>query len=107
MAEPSRLLFSFLMQLRDYQESLSTEAAKLLEWTNIVYFSWEVRVGKTLAALAAAEKYGAKVVLFVTKLKAVSSIQDDYDALNPSFIIDIINYEQLGNIIRTDYDLII
>lgn len=104
---PHRFFHLFQMQLRDYQESLSTEAAKLLGWMKIVYFSWEVRTGKTLASLATADKYGAKIVLFVTKLKAISSIQDDYDALSPSFIIDIINYEQLGNIIRTDYDLII
>jgi hypothetical protein len=95
------------MQLRDYQESISTDACRLLEWVKIAYLALEVRTGKTLTALATAGKYDAKVVLFVTKKKAISSIQDDYDALGPSFIIDIINYEQLGNIVRTDYDLVI
>jgi hypothetical protein len=95
------------MQLRDYQDQISTDAAKLLEWVKIAYLSMQVRTGKTLTALATAGKYGAKVVLFVTKKKAISSIQDDYDALGPSFIIDIINYEQLGNIVRTDYDMVI
>lgn len=95
------------MQLRDYQESISSEAAKLLEWAKIAYLCMEVRTGKTLTALAAAEKYGATVILFVTKKKAISSIQDDYDNINPAFVIDIINYEQLGNVVRTDYDLVI
>jgi hypothetical protein len=95
------------MQLRDYQDQISTDAAKLLEWVKIAYLSMQVRTGKTLTALATAGKYDAKVVLFVTKKKAISSIQDDYDALGPSFIIDIINYEQLGNIVRTDYDMVI
>jgi hypothetical protein len=95
------------MQLRDYQESISTDACRLLEWVKIAYLALEVRTGKTLTALATAGKYDAKVVLFVTKKKAISSIQDDYDALGPSFIIDIINYEQLGNIVRTDYDMVI
>lgn len=67
----------------------------------------EVRCGKTLTALVAAEKYGAKVVLFVTKKKAISSIEDDYSRLPFPFVIDIINYEQLHNIVRTDYDLVI
>jgi hypothetical protein len=95
------------MILREYQESISTDAAKMLEWVKICYLAMEVRTGKTLAALAAADKYGAKVVLFVTKLKAISSIQGDYDKLNPSFTIDIINFEQLGNVVRKDYDLVI
>lgn len=95
------------MQLRDYQEQISTEAARLLDWVKIAYLCMEVRTGKTLTALAAAQKYGAKVVLFVTKKKAISSIQDDYDSLNPGFIVDIINYEQLHNLVRTDYDLVI
>lgn len=95
------------MQLRDYQEQISTDAAKMLEWLKISYLAMEVRTGKTLTALAAADKYGARVVLFVTKLKAISSIQNDYDNLNPSFIIDIINFEQLGNIVRKDYDLVV
>jgi len=67
----------------------------------------EMRVGKTAIALQAAWNYGAKVVLFVTKLKAVSSIQNDFDSLNPPFIIDIINHESLHRIVRTDYDLVI
>jgi hypothetical protein len=95
------------MILRDYQQSISTDAARLLEWVKIAYLAMQVRTGKTLTALAAADKFGAKVVLFVTKKKAISSIQDDYDKLAPSFIIDIINFEQLGNIVRTDYDLVI
>lgn len=95
------------MQLRKYQEEISTDAAKLLEWQKIAYLAMEVRTGKTITSLVAAEKFGAKVVLFVTKKKAISSIQDDYDTLNPSFIIDIINFESLHNVVRQDYDLII
>jgi superfamily II DNA or RNA helicase len=97
----------FPMTLRDYQEQISTDAAKLLEWVKIAYLSMQVRTGKTLTALAACEKYGAKVVLFVTTKKAISSIEQDYDSLNPSFIIDIINFEQLHNLVRTDYDVVI
>lgn len=93
--------------LRDYQEEISKLAAQKLREYKIAYLSMEVRTGKSLTALEAARKFGAKVVLFVTKLKAISSIQDDFDKLNPGFIIDVINYEQLGNIIRKDYDLII
>src|SRR5687767_14285912 len=96
------------MQLRDYQESISTDAAKMLEWLKICYLSMEVRTGKTTTALAAAEKYGAKAVLFLTKKKAISSISSDYDQLNPSFKLICINYEQIYNL-STDYhfDLVV
>lgn len=96
------------MQLRDYQESISTDAAKMLEWLKIVYLSMEVRTGKTTTALATADKYGAKWVLFLTKKKAISSITDDYNQFNPSFKLICINYEQIYNL-SPDYlfDLVI
>lgn len=93
--------------LRDYQDRIADEAVILLRQFKIAYLAMEVRCGKTLTALAAAERYGAKVVLFVTKKKAISSIRGDFDKLIPDYMIDIINYEQLGNVVRTDYDLII
>lgn len=85
------------MTLRDYQESISDEAAKMLGWLNICYLSMQVRTGKTITALAAAEKFGAKDVLFVTKKKAIGSINDDFIALSPSFSLSVTNYEQTHN----------
>jgi superfamily II DNA or RNA helicase len=94
------------MELRDYQEEISTEAAKLLEWAKIAYLALEVRVGKTVTALATAKKYGATSVLFVTKKMAIGSIEKDYKAYNPGFALTVINYEQLHNL-ETSFDLII
>jgi hypothetical protein len=97
-----------MIQLRDYQESISDDAAKMLQWLNICYLSLEVRTGKTLISLAAADKYGAKWVLFLTKKKAISSIVSDYDNLNPAFKLICTNYEQVYNL-SPDYkfDLVI
>lgn len=96
------------MQLRDYQESISTDAAKVLHEHKIVYLSMEVRTGKTTTALAAADKFGATWVLFLTKKKAISSITGDYDKLNPSFKLICTNYEQIYTL-SPDYkfDLVI
>jgi hypothetical protein len=104
------------MQLRDYQESISTDAAKMLEWLKICYLSMEVRVGKTTTALVAAEKYGAKSVLFLTRKKAISSIKQqneddpkgDFDKLNLSYKFICINYERIHTL-SPDYnfDLVI
>ena len=96
------------MQLRDYQESISTDAAKMLQWLKIVYLSMEVRTGKTLTALAAADKYGAKWVLFLTKKKAISDITYWYDELNPSFKLICTNYEQIYTLSPSyEFDLVI
>lgn len=83
------------MVLRDYQVALAKEAYGLLLSYKITYLCMEVRVGKTITALEAARLYGAKSVLFVTKLKAISSIKKDFKAVAPGFDLFVTNYEQL------------
>lgn len=96
-----------MIQLRDYQKELSEKAVQLIKTKRIAYLAMEVRTGKTLTALNAANDYGAKKVLFLTKLKAIQSIQDDYDALQPDFEIQIINNESIHKITDNDFDLLI
>jgi len=70
----------------------------------------EVRTGKTLTALGAAQKLGVKSLLFVTKKKAISSIDADFKKLKPSYNITIINYESLHKVIVNQpnmFDLIV
>jgi len=67
----------------------------------------EVRTGKTLTALSLADKFtNTKGVLFVTKKKAIKSIENDYALLNPEYKITVINYESLHKI-EGDFDIII
>ena len=68
----------------------------------------EVRTGKTLTSLGIAKLMNKKNVLFVTKKKAISSIENDYIALNPDFDIVVINYESLHKLPKPgNYDLVI
>jgi hypothetical protein len=67
----------------------------------------EVRTGKTLTSLGIAERINSSNVLFLTKKKAVSSIQKDYELLNPPYHLTVTNYESLHKIENTDWDLII
>jgi hypothetical protein len=94
------------MKLRDYQIRLSKEAAEILQRKNIVYLAMEVRTGKTITALQTAENFGAKNVLFLTKLKAFSSVQSDYDNVGFSFKLTIANDESLHKI-SCNFDLVI
>jgi hypothetical protein len=66
----------------------------------------QVRTGKTITSLHIASLYGAKKVLFVTKKKAISSIEDDFKQSNCLYDLLIINYESVHKCVQ-NYDFII
>ena len=57
------------MELREYQIKIAHEAAEKVNEYGFCYIAAEVRTGKTLMALKAAEILGSKNVLFITKKK--------------------------------------
>jgi hypothetical protein len=67
----------------------------------------EVRTGKTLTSLGMAQKIGVKNVLFVTKKKAISSIESDYELLNPNYEITVVNYESIHKVPKKGWDFVI
>jgi hypothetical protein len=95
------------IQLRDYQIDIIEQGTKIIQQHGFVYLAMEVRCGKTLTSLGIAEKISSSNVLFLTKKKAISSIQGDYKLFNPSYHLTVINYESLHKIDTTDWDLII
>jgi len=94
------------MILRPYQTNISAQAVEILRNKHIVYLAMEVRTGKSLTALNTAKLYGAKNVLFLTKKKAISSIQWDYDNFGFTFDLSIINDESM-HLVTGNFDLII
>ena len=94
------------MILRDYQQKIAGEASNLLRNFGIAYLCMEVRTGKTLTAFHAAGLYGARKVLFVTKLKAISGIRKDFEGSGAKLDLYLINYEQLHKC-EADFDLVI
>ena len=58
----------------------------------------EVRTGKTFTSLGICNKIKSNNVLFITKKKAISSIEDDFETLKPNYKITVINYESLHKI---------
>ena len=85
-----------MIELRDYQEKGSTDAAAILLKRRIVYLAYEVRTGKTLTAFATMQKIGADKCLFVTKKKAIASIVNDAELIG--FDADVVNYESLHKV---------
>ncbi len=97
-----------MIQLREYQESIVKTATEVIKQNGFVYLAMEVRTGKTLTSLSIATKLNAQKVLFITKKKAISSIEKDYDMLRPTYFLYIINYESLHKVsYDLDWDLII
>jgi len=96
-----------MFKYREYQWRIIDEAAEICAKYKFVYLAMQVRTGKTLTSLGLANSLQSKNVLFVTKKKAIPSIQDDYFTLNPAFEICIINYESLHKVSDLDYDMII
>jgi hypothetical protein len=94
-------------KLRFYQEEIARLACFKLETLKIVYLAMEVRTGKTLTALQTANLYKAKNVLFITKKRAIISIENDYNLLKPSYNLTVINNESLHKITPEGYDLLI
>jgi len=96
-----------MFKFRPYQWEIIDKAADICSEFKFVYLAMEVRTGKTLTSLGLAQHLECKQVLFVTKKKAISSIESDYNLLNPTFELHTINYESLHKIDDIKYDMII
>ena len=94
------------MKLRDYQEEIISKGTDVITEHGFVYLAMEVRTGKTLTSLGIAKQMGANRVLFITKKKAISSIESDYTMLKPKFSLKVINYESLHKI-EGSFDLVV
>ena len=95
-------------ELRDYQVENSLKGFEILSKYNLVYLSMQVRTGKSVTSMEIARLYRAKNVLFLTKKKAISSIQSDYEDFGYAehFSIMIVNDESMHKIVG-DFDLVI
>lgn len=95
-----------MIELRDYQIDIANRAADIIKSHGLCYLTMEVRTGKTLTALQVATNLQAKEVLFVTKKKAISSIDSDAVAFGCKFNMAIVNFEQLHKV-QPGFDLVI
>jgi hypothetical protein len=93
-----------MFKLREYQQEAANKGKIILNEFGILILNFEVRTGKTHIALNIGANYES--VLFVTKKKAISSIEKDYNTANHSYKIQVINYESLHKV-KGEFDLII
>ena len=95
------------MRLRDYQVDISNRGYDILKNSKILCLAMEVRLGKTFTSLEICRMFKVGPILFITKKKAISSIQSDADKIFPGHDIVITNYESIHKIDRSDFDIII
>lgn len=91
--------------LRDYQTTLAHQGAEIAKQHSLVYYAIEMRVGKTLISLETSKLLHAKNTLFLTKKKALSSVEADTKREGYENIT-IINHEQAHKLSPV-YDCII
>jgi len=83
------------VEFRSYQLQIIQDGTEILKTHGLLYLAMEVRTGKTLTSLGIAMNTKASNVLFITKKKAISSIENDYALLSPGYNLRVINYESL------------
>lgn len=96
-----------MFKLRDYQIKIANEATEILQRKKLVAIFAEVRCGKTLMALQTCQNVKANNVLFITKKKAISSIESDYVNFGFTFELVTINRESLHKVESNDFDVVI
>jgi hypothetical protein len=96
------------IELRDYQKSIVSKAAEIINEHGFVYLAMEVRTGKTLTSLSICDNIpNVENVLFLTKKKAIDSITADSDKLCPSYVLFVMNYESIHKLPKVKWDVII
>lgn len=96
-----------MITLRPYQIDIAAKGLAILQSYGILYLGMEVRTGKSITALSIAAQYQATSVLFLTKKKAIASIEHDAMMLEPSYKFTCTNYEQAPKLNPSEYDFVI
>jgi hypothetical protein len=94
------------MDLRPHQLAAADDLLTRVSRDGWAYLAGEVRVGKTLTVLEVARRMMVTRCLFLTKKKAIASIERDRDALGLACWVHVTNYEQVHKLTGL-YDLLI
>jgi len=95
------------IQFRDYQTKIIYEGTKILKESGFLYLAMEVRTGKDSDKSRNSIKHFNSECIVFNKKKAISSIQKDYEMLDPLYHLTITNYENLHNLPNRRFDVII
>jgi len=95
-------------ELREYQKDIVDRATTIIKTNRFVYLAMEVRTGKTLTSLSICDNLDSvDNVLFITKKKAIKTIESDCQILSPSYELTVINYESIHKLPKVKWDVIV
>lgn len=95
------------MELRPHQIEPVSKGTAILQKYGLLFLVAQMRTGKSIMSMAVARSLSPSRVLFVSPLKAHSSIKSDYDKFSPGFEMYLINYESLHKVEAGEWDVII
>lgn len=96
-----------IFKLRDNQKQASQKVVNILSTKKVCYLAGETRSGKTHTALSVGDAMNFNNVLFVSKKKALTSIESDFSTANYEYNLCAINYESIHKVPKIKWDLII
>ncbi len=89
-----------------HQLEIADKAISILKENKLVYLACSPRVGKTIASLIVCDRMNYKSVLFVTKAKAISSVEKDFKLCGFNFNLSTVSHAGLHKA-KDQYDCII
>lgn len=89
----------------EYQYRIANQGAEILRKYKMLMLVMKMRTRKTTTTFMTIEKMGYLACLFVTKKKAIRSIEEDYERTFRSFDIEVINYESVHKIDQDYLDI--
>lgn len=86
------------MKLYPYQEKPHAQCVEIIKQYGLCYLFAQVRCGKSITSLTVMNTLGKKHVLFVTPIKATSSVLKDFQASGLTYKLTVINHESLHKV---------
>ena len=96
-----------MADLLPHQELAAEQLLAIVSRAGFGYLAGEVRSGKTRTAMAVCRSLDAGDVLFVTKKRAIASIQSDAEAMEMAGRVNVINYESVHKVINRKWCVLI
>ena len=96
-----------MIEFREYQIEAAAKLTRLVAEFGFGYLCGECRTGKTITVLKVIGDLAKENVLFVTKKKAIPSIEKDVKAMGLKEVVTVTNFEQVKKFVGQTWDCVV
>ena len=96
-----------MIEFRTYQIEAAAKLTRLVAEFGFGYLCGECRTGKTITVLKVIGDLAKENVLFVTKKKAIPSIEKDVRAMGLKEVVTVTNFEQVKKFTGQTWDCVV